>query len=122
MLELAPPFAKRVRAANREARFVGMAVPNFFRKPFGPGWALVEDAGYNKDFIHGAGNHRRLPGRRAVLHSIRRDVFRGVLFRNRDGALPTHPRPPLRKAPNTGISDSWTLVHLDRYVGGQSRE
>ena len=32
-----------------------MAVPNFFRKPFGPGWALVGDAGYNKDFITAQG-------------------------------------------------------------------
>src|SRR4029078_7226041 len=24
-------------------------VPNYFRKPFGPGWALVGDAGYSKD-------------------------------------------------------------------------
>jgi len=56
MLELAPPFAERVRAASREARFVGTAVPNYFRKPFGSGWALVGDAGYNKDFIC------RLPG------------------------------------------------------------
>ena len=24
-------------------------LPNFFRKPFGPGWALVGDAGYHKD-------------------------------------------------------------------------
>lgn len=55
MLELAPPFAERIRAAHREARFVGMAVPNFFRKPFGPGWALVGDAGYNKDFITAQG-------------------------------------------------------------------
>ncbi|HEX6402252.1 MAG TPA: hypothetical protein VF003_03670 [Pseudonocardiaceae bacterium] len=55
MLELAPPFAERVRAAQREARFVGMAVPNFFRKPFGPGWALMGDAGYNKDFITAQG-------------------------------------------------------------------
>ena len=51
MLELAPPFAERIRAATREARYVGTAVPNYFRKPYGPGWALVGDAGYNKDFI-----------------------------------------------------------------------
>jgi 2-polyprenyl-6-methoxyphenol hydroxylase-like FAD-dependent oxidoreductase len=57
MLELAPPFADRVRAATREARFVGTAVPNFFRKPYGPGWALVGDAGYNKDFITAQGMH-----------------------------------------------------------------
>jgi 2-polyprenyl-6-methoxyphenol hydroxylase-like FAD-dependent oxidoreductase len=55
MLGLAPPFADRVRAATREARFVGTAVANFFRKPYGPGWALVGDAGYNKDFITAQG-------------------------------------------------------------------
>ena len=48
-LELAPEFAERVRRAKREAPFRGAAVPGFFRKPFGPGWALVGDAGYNKD-------------------------------------------------------------------------
>src|SRR5205823_2544066 len=31
------------------------SVPNFFRKPFGPGWALVGDAGYNKDPITAQG-------------------------------------------------------------------
>ena len=41
--------------AKREARFVGAAVPNYFRKPYGPGWALVGDAGYNRDFITGQG-------------------------------------------------------------------
>jgi 2-polyprenyl-6-methoxyphenol hydroxylase-like FAD-dependent oxidoreductase len=53
--ERAPAFADRIRAARREERFVGTAVPNFFRKPFGPGWALVGDAGYNKDFITAQG-------------------------------------------------------------------
>ena len=32
-------------------------MPNFFRKPYGPGWALVGDAGYNKDFITAQGIH-----------------------------------------------------------------
>jgi 2-polyprenyl-6-methoxyphenol hydroxylase-like FAD-dependent oxidoreductase len=54
-IELAPAFADRLRGARREARFVGAAVPNFFRKPYGPGWALVGDAGYNRDFITGQG-------------------------------------------------------------------
>jgi 2-polyprenyl-6-methoxyphenol hydroxylase-like FAD-dependent oxidoreductase len=53
--ERAPAFAERIRAARREDRFVGAAVPNYFRKPFGPGWALVGDAGYNKDFITAQG-------------------------------------------------------------------
>lgn len=51
----APGFRDRIRAARREERFVGTAVPNFFRKPFGPGWALVGDAGYSKDFITAQG-------------------------------------------------------------------
>ena len=55
-LELAPDLAERVRAGKREERFVGTAdLPNFFRKPFGPGWALVGDAGYHKDPITGEG-------------------------------------------------------------------
>jgi flavin-dependent dehydrogenase len=54
-LELAPEFAARVRGAQREERFAGGAVPNFFRKPYGPGWALVGDAGYTKDPITAQG-------------------------------------------------------------------
>ena len=50
-----PKFAERMSGAKREERFAGMAVPNFFRKPFGPGWAVVGDAGYNKDFITAQG-------------------------------------------------------------------
>jgi flavin-dependent dehydrogenase len=49
--DLAPASAERLRAGARETRFVGTAVPNFLRKPYGPGWALVGDARYNKDFI-----------------------------------------------------------------------
>jgi flavin-dependent dehydrogenase len=53
--ERAPAFKARLRDARREDRFYGMAVPNFFRKPFGAGWALVGDAGYNRDFITAQG-------------------------------------------------------------------
>ena len=55
MFDQAPEFAERIRGAKREARFAGTAVKNYFRKPFGPGWALVGDAGYNKDFITAQG-------------------------------------------------------------------
>lgn len=54
-LELAPAFAERVRAATRVEPFLGGAVPNYFRKPYGPGWVLAGDAGYNKDPITGQG-------------------------------------------------------------------
>lgn len=55
MIELAPSLAERMRAAKREERFYGANVPNFFRKPYGPGWALVGDAGYNRDFVTAMG-------------------------------------------------------------------
>jgi 2-polyprenyl-6-methoxyphenol hydroxylase-like FAD-dependent oxidoreductase len=54
-LQSAPEFAERVRGATREDRFYGGGVPNFFRKPFGPGWALVGDAGYTRDPITAQG-------------------------------------------------------------------
>jgi flavin-dependent dehydrogenase len=55
-LELAPELAERVRRGRREERFFGTAdVPSYFRTPYGPGWALVGDAGYHKDPITGQG-------------------------------------------------------------------
>jgi 2-polyprenyl-6-methoxyphenol hydroxylase-like FAD-dependent oxidoreductase len=50
-----PSFAERLRGARRVDRLYGAAVPNLFRRPFGPGWALVGDAGYNKDPITAQG-------------------------------------------------------------------
>jgi len=32
-------------------------IPNWFRKPFGPGWAMIGDAGYLKDSITAHGIH-----------------------------------------------------------------
>jgi 2-polyprenyl-6-methoxyphenol hydroxylase-like FAD-dependent oxidoreductase len=54
-LELVPELAERVRGAKRESKFAGAVTPNFFRKPYGPGWALVGDAGYIKDPITAQG-------------------------------------------------------------------
>jgi len=50
VFEHIPDLEERVCAGRQEERFYGAAdLPNFFRKPFGPGWALVGDAGYHKD-------------------------------------------------------------------------
>ena len=54
-LELVPQLAERVRCGKREERFFGKIVPNFFHKPYGPGWALVGDAGCDKDPTTGQG-------------------------------------------------------------------
>ena len=46
----APALAERVRAGRRADRFYGATdLRNFLRKPYGPGWALVGDAGCHKD-------------------------------------------------------------------------
>lgn len=45
----------RARGGRRETRLTPTATPNFFRKPYGPGWALVGDAGYLKDPVTGQG-------------------------------------------------------------------
>jgi 2-polyprenyl-6-methoxyphenol hydroxylase-like FAD-dependent oxidoreductase len=55
-LSLVPGLVERVRAAKRDERFLGEGdQPNLFRRPHGPGWALVGDAGYYKDPITGQG-------------------------------------------------------------------
>ena len=70
MFEQAPEFADRLRTATRETRLVGMAVPNFFRKPYGPGWVLVGDSGYHKDFITAMGIHDAFRDAEAVADGL----------------------------------------------------
>lgn len=49
-------LAERVEAAERVSPFrVSRGIPGFFRRPWGPGWALVGDAGYCKDPISAHG-------------------------------------------------------------------
>ena len=53
---LVPDLADRLSTATRESRFVGTGdLPNYFRRPYGRGWALVGDAGYHKDPITAQG-------------------------------------------------------------------
>ena len=49
-VDLIPGFSARVRAGRREERYYGASdLLNVYRKPYGPGWALVGDAGIHKD-------------------------------------------------------------------------
>lgn len=49
-VDTAPSVAARLRAGRREERYYGTGdSPNFFRKPYGNGWALIGDAGYHRD-------------------------------------------------------------------------
>jgi len=48
----APPLAERLRHARRTSPVRGMLrQPNQLRQAFGPGWALVGDAGYHRDAV-----------------------------------------------------------------------
>jgi flavin-dependent dehydrogenase len=52
----APDLAHAVESGTRAEKFYGARYPdNFYRVPYGPGWALVGDAGYHKDPFTGLG-------------------------------------------------------------------
>ncbi|MFI1352891.1 NAD(P)/FAD-dependent oxidoreductase [Streptomyces sp. NPDC020898] len=55
--EVAPDMGAQLReAGKRETDFVPMRYPdNYYRRAYGPGWALVGDAGYHKDPYSGFG-------------------------------------------------------------------
>jgi flavin-dependent dehydrogenase len=56
-----PVLHERLRAAKREERFYAAAdLPNFYRRPYGPGGALVGDAGCHKDPYRALGLHDAL--------------------------------------------------------------
>jgi flavin-dependent dehydrogenase len=53
-----PRLANRLRMAQQVAPIRGtVSLPNFYRQSYGPGWALVGDAGYHRDPIRAQGIH-----------------------------------------------------------------
>lgn len=51
-----PELKKRLENGKREESFVGTDfIPNYIRRCFGDGWALIGDAAYNRDPIMGQG-------------------------------------------------------------------
>ena len=55
LFEHTPALRERMRDAKLESKVFGGTTPNFFRKPYGPGWALIGDAGYIKDPVTAQG-------------------------------------------------------------------
>jgi flavin-dependent dehydrogenase len=56
LAESAPELAARLRDARRTSLVRGaLRLPNQLRQAFGPGWALVGDAGYHRDAVTGHG-------------------------------------------------------------------
>ena len=55
-VDLAPALSERLRAGARAEKFRGSVdLGGFFRRPYGPGWALVGDAAYHKNPITAEG-------------------------------------------------------------------
>jgi len=70
MLQHAPRVWARVRNAERVGSVRGLKfVPNYYRQPFGPGWALVGDAAHHKDPLGGQGIYDAVFGARAFAHA-----------------------------------------------------
>ena len=52
----APELMQRLRTGRRTSAVAGMLrTPNHLRRAYGPGWALVGDAGYHRDAVTGHG-------------------------------------------------------------------
>jgi 2-polyprenyl-6-methoxyphenol hydroxylase-like FAD-dependent oxidoreductase len=92
ILEGSPSFAAKVRAGKRVERWMGTAdVPNFFRKPWGDGWApgrrrIHEGSGAR--FRH----RRRVPRRRPARECARRRLFGSRSSRCRARRVPGETR------------------------------
>ncbi len=77
----------RMRNAVPDGKIVGVkGVENYFRKPYGPGWALTGDAGYLKDPSTGSGIGDALQ-QSIWLADALDDVFKGVEWDARMGAF-----------------------------------
>jgi flavin-dependent dehydrogenase len=78
VLDRVPALSERVRAGTREERIYGAAqLPNFLRKPYGPGWALVGDAGAHKDPFAALGVCDALRDAELLANALT-DWFRGA--------------------------------------------
>ena len=74
--EADPELSARLAGARRVTDPVGMLMANFYRQSFGPGWALVGDAGYHKDAVTAQGITDAFRDAEALATAID-DVFSG---------------------------------------------
>lgn len=69
-------LGERIRAGRRVERFRGSPeLPAFFRRPYGPGWALVGDAGLTLDPITGQGIGHALRDAELLADAIASESF-----------------------------------------------
>ncbi len=99
-----------MRAATRESKFVGSAeLPGYFRKPYGPGWALLGDAGYHKNPITAMGINDAFRDAELVAGALD-DAFAGRrAVRGGDERVPADPR-PTRRCPIYEFTDDFAQL------------
>jgi 2-polyprenyl-6-methoxyphenol hydroxylase-like FAD-dependent oxidoreductase len=72
IMALAPDLARRLAGARRASAFRGTSkLPNFYRRSFGHGWALVGDAAYHRDPLPGMGIGDAFLGAELLANAIR---------------------------------------------------
>ena len=82
----------RMRNAVPDGKIVGAkGIDNYFRKPFGPGWALTGDAAYLKDPSTGSGIGDALQ-QSVWLAEALDDWFKGADWETRHGRVPAAAR------------------------------
>lgn len=129
-----PHLASRVHQGKQEERFVGTGdLPNFFRKPYGSGWALVGDAGHFKDPIlaHGISDafhdaellaeavDSGLAGRRPLYEALagyaqQRDEFALPLYELNCQMAALEPPPPDMQRLLSALRDD--PAEVERYI------
>jgi 2-polyprenyl-6-methoxyphenol hydroxylase-like FAD-dependent oxidoreductase len=130
----APSLRDRLQQATQQGRFIGGAIANFMRKPFGFGWALVGDAGLTMDPCTAAGitNAFRdaetlveavddgLSGRRPMVEALanyhsRRDEASTPIYHFACQLAPFAPPPPEMLQLFSALAHS--PIETDRFLG-----
>jgi 2-polyprenyl-6-methoxyphenol hydroxylase-like FAD-dependent oxidoreductase len=79
LIAMLPRLNERLRSGRQAERFFGTAdLPGFYRRPYGPGWALVGDAGLSLDPITGQGIGNAFVDAERLVKAID-DGFSGVI-------------------------------------------
>ncbi|MEU7413401.1 NAD(P)/FAD-dependent oxidoreductase [Streptomyces sp. NPDC042638] len=77
LADVDPEFAEEVRAGRRAGRWLTGSVPNFLRRPHGPGWALVGDASATRDPITASGITHAVLGAELLAEAVHRSLSGG---------------------------------------------
>jgi flavin-dependent dehydrogenase len=121
-----PELATRIRRAKRVAPIKGAVhMPNYYRKSYGPGWALVGDAGYHRDPIRAQGIHDAFLDAEDLAFAIERGLkHRGSMesaLHKRQEMRDDRTRSPYQialQAAGFEVSDAkWPTELLDRIKG-----